>query len=616
MALWGLTDSMRALSPWDIPPEALAPCKVITDPVHGDIGLTQLETAIVNSATFQRLRRVRQLGTVHLVYPGATHTRFAHSLGTLAVAQGLFDIVLAQRDSRHQVEDLFLQWSNESEELHDRKVAEAMVLARLGALMHDMCHVPFSHSLEDDLGVLPRHDSNQRRFKLLWKGLGDRVVGLLEADPELKKELEPLILSKDSTGETKDPTKLRYPFVSDIVGNTISADLLDYLQRDHMYTGLPLALGERYKSTFFVTPARDELLYPQRMALAIHRNGRERRDVVGELVKHLRYRYELQERVFTHHAKLAADAMVGKLLELWHEHLWLTEAFGAAAEADNQTLVAGKAKYREANGNRAVTRLNAKVRNRVEDHLLSCSDDALLEGLRRSHADQLKQRRGTAVSQRRRGIAELSDALLNRHLYARIATASGAFDGEALYRKFHSPAKRQRLQRAACAFAEYDPDWHVIIWLPRAPVGLKLAEMIVDHGRGLAPLHKYSQTGSDIYQAHRELWTITVFAHRKVLTDGAGDAILARLAADMDVCWDTYGDLLGQERLGRVPGEWPHRLAALEAMGLKGDDRVLNQLIATERSMSLRAGRHLETPRTLMELRDRYKSIAESLQDT
>src|SRR3954447_14881674 len=90
---WGLTEEMRRQAPWGLADEWLAAGKVLTDPVHGDIHLNQLEVAVVDSSSFQRLRRIHQLGTVPLVYPGATHSRFSHSLGALRVVQDLFDIV-------------------------------------------------------------------------------------------------------------------------------------------------------------------------------------------------------------------------------------------------------------------------------------------------------------------------------------------------------------------------------------------------------------------------------------------------------------------------------------------------------------------------------------------
>ena len=72
--------------------------------------LTELEVRIVDTPAFQRLRKVKQLGTTHLVYPGDTHTRFAHSLGSLRVAQDLMDVVIDQRSARNPPKDLFRQW--------------------------------------------------------------------------------------------------------------------------------------------------------------------------------------------------------------------------------------------------------------------------------------------------------------------------------------------------------------------------------------------------------------------------------------------------------------------------------------------------------------------------
>lgn len=289
--------------------------------MHGDIHLNALEVAIVDTPPFQRLRKVRQLGTTYLVYPGATHTRFSHSLGALKVVQDLVDIVVDQRSGRDPARDLFGQWEaqlgqrNEEgryvlqpDKVRDfeQRVAEVTVLARLGALLHDFCHVPFGHSIEDDLGILPAHDKNQERFRKLWMRMPRDVRRLIDDSPELKGNLKRLIVSKaDNLPEAK------YPFVDDLVGNTICADLLDYLRRDHLFTGLPLALGRRFESGFYVLPDGDPL-YQRRIVLRVHREGGERIDAITEILKHLRYRYELSERALVHHTKLAADAMVGQ----------------------------------------------------------------------------------------------------------------------------------------------------------------------------------------------------------------------------------------------------------------------------------------------------------------
>ena len=72
--------------------------KIIIDPVHGDIGLSELEVELINSSTFQRLRKLKQLGFASTVYPNASHSRFAHSLGVLYVTYRVIE--LFQRKER------------------------------------------------------------------------------------------------------------------------------------------------------------------------------------------------------------------------------------------------------------------------------------------------------------------------------------------------------------------------------------------------------------------------------------------------------------------------------------------------------------------------------------
>lgn len=385
--------------PWGLAPELrlLEPAKVVTDPVHGDIYLNRLELLVVNSRPLQRLRRVRQLGMTPQVYPGATNTRFAHSLGTLRVAQDLLDVVLDQRHDPHAVADLFGAWAMTADHAEDstRSLGEVVVAARVGALLHDIAHVPFGHSIEDDLGILPAHDKGPERFEFLWQqmaaDLKERTTEPEFADlatlvdGELATELRPMILSKeiDAAGEQIDAHHLmRYPFIADLVGNTICADLPDYLPRDHLYSGLPLALGHRFLSAFFVT-GTDRTRLACRMALNIVRENRERTDIITELLKYLRYRYELTERILVHHGKLAADAMVGKALELWFDEIHdeiaaeiTTE--GGKGEDDDQGRDGTKlGPLDEARGDDARTR----TRKRIERRVLLHGDDGLLEHL-------------------------------------------------------------------------------------------------------------------------------------------------------------------------------------------------------------------------------------------
>jgi len=119
----------------------------------------------------------------------------------------------------------------------------------------------------------------------LWSRFPKKLRDELPSD--LVSALCPLILSKEEAAPSEAAS--RYPFVADIVGNTICADLLDYLPRDHYYTGLPAKLGHRFVAGFYVTRT-DHAYFNQRMAIRIVRRGQERDDTVSELFKFLSIR--------------------------------------------------------------------------------------------------------------------------------------------------------------------------------------------------------------------------------------------------------------------------------------------------------------------------------------
>src|SRR5271166_381303 len=112
-------------------------------PVHRFVTLNDWEREIISQPAFQRLRRIRQLAWTDLVYPGAMHTRFEHSLGVMHTATLLYDSIVQK--SRDVLEE---QHAYTVEGLQrDRQ------LVRLAALLHDVGHSPFSHSSEDLLPV-------------------------------------------------------------------------------------------------------------------------------------------------------------------------------------------------------------------------------------------------------------------------------------------------------------------------------------------------------------------------------------------------------------------------------------------------------------------------------
>jgi uncharacterized protein len=124
----------------------------IRDPVHTFVTLDALECRVLDSRPFQRLRYIHQLALSFLVYPGASHKRFEHSLGVMELVGQTFDVVTRLDKLTDEVRDVVP--ANNLEFAYWRSVL------RMAALCHDMGHLPFSHAAEADL--LPDEYDHER----------------------------------------------------------------------------------------------------------------------------------------------------------------------------------------------------------------------------------------------------------------------------------------------------------------------------------------------------------------------------------------------------------------------------------------------------------------------
>jgi len=169
--------------------------KVVLDPVHGYIELDDFAQELLATPQMQRLRRVRQLGYSNLVYPGANHTRFEHSLGTMHLASML---------------------TKNLDSIEGDKKTEI----KAASLLHDIGHGPFSHVTENIIDKYTR-----RRHEDIKE-----VLGKGEISEVLKKYgISPGNLAKHVKGETS---------VAQIISSEIDVDKMDYLVRDAHYTGV------------------------------------------------------------------------------------------------------------------------------------------------------------------------------------------------------------------------------------------------------------------------------------------------------------------------------------------------------------------------------------------
>lgn len=117
----------------------------LRDPIHVFIRLSSEERRVLDSRPFQRLRHIHQLALTCLVYPGATHRRFEHSLGVMEVAGRIFDVVTDRGNLSDRMRELLPQVADEEGLRYWRRAL------RMAALCHDIGHLPFSHAAEDEL---------------------------------------------------------------------------------------------------------------------------------------------------------------------------------------------------------------------------------------------------------------------------------------------------------------------------------------------------------------------------------------------------------------------------------------------------------------------------------
>ena len=214
--------------------------KNIRDCIHGDLHFTKLECHLMDSYPFQRLRGIRQLGTSYLVYPGAVHTRFEHSLGTCFMAKR---IVRSIEENYGQV--------------IDQKTRDEISVA---ALLHDVTHIPFGHTLEDERRILRRHDQDQSRMAHF---LSQGPIGEFLQEKQMLDSVANLLCRHGF-----DEEKICFPW--QVISHAICADLLDYLKRDAAYCGLSLNYDDRIFRYFQIENGK--------LILNLQKNGLFRHD--------------------------------------------------------------------------------------------------------------------------------------------------------------------------------------------------------------------------------------------------------------------------------------------------------------------------------------------------
>lgn len=522
----------------------VASSSVIRDPLHHDIRVTEFERALIDTPAFQRLRLINQLAMVDTVYPGAVHTRFLHSLGTLHVCSELI------RSCNNSVKAL-RPLAPHGDPVPVRIGPYAELLARLVALLHDLAHVPYGHVFEREAQIISADEWKDpwrvgktldpasdfaAAFRLSFAEIMisapsetamDRAAAEGAADSVLA-EVRDTLLCDGSNALT-----LRYPFVFDLVGNTICADLIDYVQRDMYFSGLTEGLATRFLTYLAVIPVKFSVVdgKPQhelepvrdadqpetaqpatligdtgtagRVALLYYRYNKRgaastKDNVLPEAVDLVRTRKLVAEKLYFHKTKLAATSMLA-----------------AAAHASDIKSV---------------------------ERLWDKSDHEVLRML----SEQVDLGDGASPDQlrRRRAAKKIATDLLNRHVFKPIFRLSWHEDSgdpqgnriwhdqTGVYSRFKDPSRREQLIakleeaiEAHAASGALSAAGSVSISCPHRNMQLKAFEMLVlphPHDSKVRSLQEtvrptVKKEIDIIQRQHEELWKFEVFVDPKLV---------------------------------------------------------------------------------------------------
>jgi len=274
--------------------------KAIQDPVHGAILLEPWELDIISGWEMLRLRYVKQLGPAHIVYPGATHTRFEHCLGTNFLAQKCIRVVNYCEDIEHPH---FVPLSQLLNDYHEK-------VFRAAALLHDVGHPPTSHTIEFALES--------------WVGLSHTDLGMFLvlhtdlSDVLEENGIEPASVVDVFKRRSNDPIM---KLLSEFIDSPLDIDKTDYLIRDAHFSGVELGIfpAERVLLTNRVVRDKKGEFHRAFMLKALH-----------SLEALILSRSWMFSDLYLHHAVRVAEALTSKAtyFRLKEEKLSKNECIG------------------------------------------------------------------------------------------------------------------------------------------------------------------------------------------------------------------------------------------------------------------------------------------------
>jgi len=246
----------------------------IIDPIHDFVRVYDNELKIIDTPIFQRLRRIRQLSGAHLIYPGAQHTRFEHSLGVMHIASM----------AGHALAEKGIVSSDDIQNL------------RLAGLLHDIGHGPFSHLFEEIF---------EEKRKISHEDLGRDIILKTEIGDIISKNgFDKKLITKLAFGDSK------LQFMNEIISGVLSADMMDYLLRDGYFTGAEHAKIDHHRLTHSLD------VYKNKLAL-------DKSSLVNFETMMIS-RYQMFKAVYFHKTVRAGEVMLLEAMDLAEGELGLS----------------------------------------------------------------------------------------------------------------------------------------------------------------------------------------------------------------------------------------------------------------------------------------------------
>lgn len=234
--------------------------KILNDPVYGFITIpSEFIADLIEHPWFQRLRRIKQLGLSHLVYPGALHTRFQHAIGAMHLMMNAIEVIRSK--------------GNEVTEEEEEAALAAI-------LLHDIGHAPFSHTLENTIVEEINHEALSLIF---MRALNEQFNGKLTMAIEIFTH--------------KHPKK----FLSQLVSGQLDMDRLDYLRRDSFFSGVSEGVVSSQRIIKMLNIVNDELV--------VEEKG------IYSLEKFIVARRLMYWQVYLHKTVISAEYMLIKIME-------------------------------------------------------------------------------------------------------------------------------------------------------------------------------------------------------------------------------------------------------------------------------------------------------------